>query len=122
MDYKGDSFKAEWADGILLVEFYKLTDDTFNLFNIVLDAAIEQAPFNAIWDFRQAKHPGYLALPKLIYKSSLVYSKTNLKVIRASILVPSQYLNVVSPIVNAINPKDSSYIGLNPIEARAFVN
>lgn len=122
MDYNGDSFKAVWADGILLIEFYKITDDTFGLFNIILDAAIEQAPFNAIWDFRQAKHPGYLALPNIILKSSLIYSRTISKITRASILVPEKYLTLVSTIVNTVNPGDSSYIGLNPIEARDFVN
>ena len=121
MDYKGKTFKSEWKDGVLNLEIYKLSKEMFNLLDIVLDAAEKQGSYRILWDFRQAEHPGLTAMPKVIYKSTTLYSRIK-NAEKASVLVVPKYYKYAKGIMYAINSEDTSYVGCNPIEAEQFIS
>ena len=121
MDYKGKTFKSEWKDNILFIEINEYDDDMFGLLNIIIDAAEKQGDYNMLWDFRMLEHPGYLRMPKILYKTAKLYSQTK-NVQRSSVLVQDRYYKLTNTIIKSINFKDTSYIGCNPIEARQYVS
>lgn len=121
MDYKGKTFKSTWKDGILSLNIYFFDKDLFGLLEIILDAAEKQGAYKILWDFRLAQHPGYLAMPKIIYNATKLYT-TIKNAQRASILVDSKYYTLASTIIRSINSKDTSYVGCNPIEATQFIS
>lgn len=121
MDYTGSTFKSEWNDNILILEVYKFNDEMVNLVEIVLDAAEKQGPYRILWDFRQAQHPGFMALPKLIFRATKLYSIIK-EAERGSVLVVERYYKYAKTVLRAINSKDTSYVGCNPIEAMEFIS
>lgn len=121
MNYEGKTFTSEWNDNILYLEVYEMDPDFFGLLGIVLDAAEKQGSYRILWDFRQTKHPGYLALPKIAYKAGKLYGEIK-NADRASVLVVDKYLKLTSTLIKSINSKDTSYVGCNPIEARQFLS
>jgi hypothetical protein len=121
MDYKGKTFKSEWKDNILFLEIYQFNQEMFSLLEIVFDAAEKQGPYRILWDFRQTVHPGFMAMPKIIYKATKLYS-TIKNAERASVLVVEKYYKYTKTVIRAINSKDTSYVGCNPIEATQFVS
>ena len=121
MDYKGKTFKSEWKDNILFIEMNAYDDDMFGLLNIIIDAAEKQGDYNMLWDFRMLEHPGYLRMPKILYKTAKLYSQTK-NVQRSSVLVQDKYYKLTNTIIKSINFNDTSYIGCNPIEARQHVS
>lgn len=121
MEYRGSTFKSDWKDNLLSLEIYVFNDEMVNLLEIVLDAAEKQGPYRILWDFRPARHPGYMALPRLIYRATKLYSMIK-HAERGSVLVADRYYKYAKTIMRAINSNDTSYIGCNPIEALEFVN
>ncbi len=121
MDYTGKTFKSEWKDGILFLEFNSYDSDVFGLLNIILDAAEKQGSYSILWDFRMMEHPGYIKIPTIIYKATKLYSSIK-NVERASVLVVDKYYKFTNTIIKTINSSDTSYVGCNPIEARQFLS
>lgn len=121
MDYEGKTFKSEWRDNILFLEFHSFDSDTFGLLSIILDAAEKQGSYSILWDFRMMEHPGYTKIPKILYKATKVYSSIK-NVQRASVLVVDKYYKLTNTIIKTINSSDTSYVGCNPIEARQFLS
>mgnify|MGYP001592388768 CR=1 FL=1 len=120
MDYSGDTFETEWKDSILFLQVHTFDNDLFGLLGVIIDAAEKQGPYRVLWDFRTMAHPGYMKIPRIVYKATQLYS-TMKGVEKNSILCPRKYYNFTNSIIGTLGTSDMFYVGENPIEGRQFL-
>lgn len=123
MDFTGTSFRSKWlkADNILRIRFFKLEDNTFDLLDIILDAAVQQGEFRIAWDLRHLETLSTLQSFKIISPSLKIKDKIANSVIRTSVLVPQKYSGIINKLLNYLAPTTPTQVGSNSDQAKQFM-
>lgn len=121
MDYEGSSFKTVWKDGLLRIRALKLESDSFDLMEIILNAAIEQEQFNLAWDLREMQPISIGQLWSVISFAIKMQPKLDRAVTASSILVSPKYEKTLKFIMKYAGPTSPCYVGTDVKEAKKFV-
>ena len=87
MDFKGTSFQTKWLkkSNILRVRFLQLEDNTFDLLDIILDAAVKQGKFSVAWDLSKMQTLTTMQCFKVVQPSLRIKDNITNSVIRSSV-------------------------------------
>ena len=123
MDFTGTSFRSKWRKktNILRIRFLKLEANTFDLLDIILDAAVQQGKFSVAWDLRHLETLTTFQSFKIISPSLRIKDKIANSVIRTSVLVPQRYASVINKLLNYVAPTTPTQVGSNSDQAKQFL-
>ena len=123
MDFSGTSFRTKWLkkSNILRVRFLQLEDNTFDLLDIILDAAVQQGNFSVAWDLSRMQTLSTLQCFKIITPSLRIKDKIANNVIRSSILVPERYAPIINKLLRYVAPTTPTLVGSSTQQAKDFL-
>ena len=123
MDFKGTSFQTKWLkkSNILRVRFLKLEDNTFDLLDIILDAAVKQGDFSVAWDLSKMETLSTLQCFKIVPPSLRIKDKITNHVIRSSVIVPERYSPIINKLLSYVAPTTPTHVGTSSTQAKQFL-
>ena len=123
MDFKGTSFQTKWLkkSNILRVRFLKLEDNTFDLLDIILDAAVKQGEFSVAWDLSKMETLSTLQCFKIVSPSLRIKDKITNSVIRSSVIVSQRYFPIINKLLSYVAPTTPTHIGTSTTQAKEFL-
>lgn len=123
MDFSGTSFRSKWLkkNNILRIRFLKLEQNTFDLLDIILDAAVQQGNFSVAWDLRHLETLSTFQSFKIIAPSLRIKEKIARSVVRTSVLVPQRYTSVLNKLLEYVAPTTPTQVGSNSDQAKEFL-
>jgi len=124
MDFSGTSFRTKWLkkSNILRVRFLQLEDNTFDLLDIILDAAVKQGNFSVAWDLSKMQTLSTLQCFKIVTPSFRIKDKIANNVIRSSILVPERYAPIINKLLTYVAPTTPTLVGSSTQQAKQFLS
>ncbi len=123
MDFDGTSFKTKWLKerNILRVRFIKLEDNTFDLLDIILDAAVKQGDFSVAWDLSKMQTLTTVQCFRVVQPSLRIKDKITNSVIRSSVIVPERYAAIINKLLRYVAPTTPTHVGSNTTQAKQFI-
>lgn len=123
MDFDGTSFRTKWLkkSNILRVRFIQLEDNTFDLLDIILDAAVKQGNFSVAWDLSRMQTLSTLQCFKIVTPSFRIKDKIGNNVIRSSVVVPERYAPIINKLLLYVAPTTPTHVGSSTQQAKQFL-
>ena len=121
MDYTGSSFISKWKNNVLRIRALRLEPNTFDLLDIILDAAVKQGTFSIAWDLQRLQTLSPFQFISIITPSVAIKNKIQQHVNKTSILVPVKYANMMTKLLHYVGPTTPYYVGSSAVEAKQFV-
>jgi len=123
MDFKGTSFQTKWMKkrNILRVRFLQLEDNTFDLLDIILDAAVSQGDFSVAWDLSKMQTLTTVQCFKVITPALRIKDKITNSVIRSSVVVPERYAAIINKLLTYVAPTTPTHVGSSTTQAKQFL-
>lgn len=123
MDFKGTSFQTKWlkTHNILRVRFLQLEHNTFDLLDIILDAAVKQGDFSVAWDLSKMQTLSTVQCFKVITPSLRIKDKITNSVIRSSVVVPERYAAIINKLLRYVAPTTPTHVGSSTTQAKQFI-
>jgi len=123
MDFKGTSFQTKWLKNrnILRVRFLQLEDNTFDLLNIILDAAVKQGDFSVAWDLSKMKTLTTFQCFQVIKPSLCIKDQIANNIIRSSVVVPERYAAIINKLLRYVAPTTPTHVGSSTTLAKQFL-
>tara|TARA_Y100000992_G_C21260855_1_gene491206 strand:+ start:1057 stop:1434 length:378 start_codon:yes stop_codon:yes gene_type:complete len=123
MDFTGTSFQTKWLKrrNILRVRFLQLEDNTFDLLDIILDAAVKQGEFSVAWDLSKMKTLTTLECFKVVQPSLRIKDKITNSIIRSSVIVPERYAAIINKLLSYVAPTTPTHVGSSSTQAKQFL-
>ena len=122
MDYEGTSFKCTWKNGLLRIRALQLEPNTFDLINIILDAAVKQGTFSIAWDLQHLQSLTTYQLILILSPSLAIKHQIESSVLKTSIVVPQKYASMMTKLLKYVGPSTPYYVGSSATEGRQFVS
>ena len=122
MDFTGTSFISKWKNGLLRIRALQLEPNTFELLNIILDAAVKQGKFRIAWDLQHLESLSTFQFISIISPSVDIKHQIEANVTKTSIVVPTKYASMMTKLLRYVGPTTPYYIGSSAIEAKQFVS
>jgi hypothetical protein len=123
MNFEGTSFRTKWLPdkNILRVRFLQLEDNTFDLLDIILDAAVKQGKFSLAWDLSKMQTLTTMQCFKVISPSLRIKDKITNRIIRSSVVVQERYAPIINKLLSYVAPTTPTLVGSNPTQAKQFL-
>ena len=123
MDFKGTSFQTKWLKkrNILRVRFLQLEENTFDLLDIILDAAVKQGDFSVAWDLSKMKTLTTIECFKVVQPSLRIKDKITNSVIRSSVVVSERYAPIINKLLSYVAPTTPTHVGTSTTQAKEFL-
>ena len=123
MNFEGTSFRTKWiADkNILRVRFFKLEDNTFDLLDIILDAAVKQGDFSIAWDLHKLETLTTYQCFRVIQPSLNIKDKIVNSIVRSSVVVPERYAAIINKLLRYVAPTTPTHVGSSTTQAKEFL-
>ena len=123
MDFTGTSFKTTWLKerNILRVRILQLEDNTFDLLDIILDAAVKQGDFSVAWDLSKMKTLTTFECFKVVQPSLRIKDKITNSVVRSSVIVPQKYATIINKLLTYVAPTTPTHVGTSSTQAKQFL-
>jgi len=123
MNFNGTSFQTKWLQdkNILRVRFLQLEENTFDLLDIILDAAVKQGNFSVAWDLSKMKTLSTLECFRVINPSLKIKDKITNYVIRSSVIVPQKYSTIINKLLGYVAPTTPTHVGTSSTQAKQFL-
>ena len=123
MDFTGTSFRTKWLkdSNILRVRFLQLEENTFDLLDIILDAAVKQGNFSVAWDLSKMQTLTTLQCFKIVSPSLRIKDKIANSVIRSSVLLPERYAPIINKLLRYVAPTTPTHVGSSTSQAKKFI-
>ena len=123
MDFNGTSFQTKWLKtrNILRVRFLQLEDNTFDLLDIILDAAVQQGNFSVAWDLSKLKTLTTLQCFQVLQPSLRIKDKITNNIIRSSVVVPQRYAPIINKLLSYVAPTTPTHVGTSTTQAKQFL-
>ena len=123
MDFKGTSFQTKWLKtrNILRIRFFQLEDNTFDLLDIILDAAVKQGDFSVAWDLSKMQTLTTIQCFQVVQPSLRIKDKITNNVIRSSVVVPERYAAIINKLLRYVAPTTPTHVGSNTTQAKQFL-
>jgi len=123
MDFKGTSFQTKWMKkhNILRVRFFKLEKNTFDLLDIILDAAVQQGDFSVAWDLSKMQTLTTLQCFQVVQPALRIKDKITNSVIRSSVVVPERYAAIINKLLRYVAPTTPTHVGSSTTQAKQFL-
>lgn len=123
MDFTGTSFQTKWLkkSNILRVRFLKLEDNTFDLLDIILDAAVKQGEFSVAWDLSKMETLTTMQCFQVVKPSLLIKDKISNHVIRSSVVVTQRYAPIINKLLSYVAPTTPTHVGTSSTQAKQFL-
>ena len=123
MDFTGTSFQTKWLkkSNILRVRFLKLEDNTFDLLDIILDAAVKQGEFSVAWDLSKMETLTTMQCFQVVKPSLLIKDKISNHVIRSSVVVTQRYAPIINKLLSYVAPTTPTHVGSSTTQAKQFL-
>ena len=106
---------------ILRVRFLQLEDNTFDLLEIILDAAIEQGNFSVAWDLTQLRTLTAVQCFKIVSPALKIKDKITNSVVRSSVVVPEKYAAIINKLLSYVAPTTPTHVGSSTSQAKQFL-
>jgi hypothetical protein len=123
MDFSGTSFRTKWIkkSNILRVRFFQLEENTFDLLDIILDAAVKQGNFSVAWDLSKMQTLSTLQCFKIVTPSFRIKDKIANNVLRSSVVVPERYAPIINKLLRYVAPTTPTHVGSSSQQAKKFL-
>ena len=123
MDFSSTSFRTKWLkkSNILRVRFLQLEENTFDLLDIILDAAVKQGNFSVAWDLSRMQTLSTLQCFKIVTPSFRIKDKIANNVIRSSVVVPERYAPIINKLLLYVAPTTPTHVGSSTSQAKKFL-
>ena len=123
MDFTGTSFRTKWvkSKNILRVRFLQLEDNTFDLLEIILDAAVKQGEFSVAWDLSKMQTLSTFQFLKIVSPSLRIKDKIASSVIRSSVVVPERYAPIINKLLRYVAPTTPTHVSSSTSQAKQFL-
>jgi len=123
MDFKGTSFQTKWLKkrNILRVRFLQLEDNTFDLLDVILDAAVKQGKFSVAWDLSKMQTLTTMQCFKVVQPSLRIKDNITNSVIRSSVIVPERYAAIINKLLRYVAPTTPTHVGTSTTQAKQFL-
>ena len=123
MDFTGTSFISKWCkeNNILRIRILQLEDNTFDLLNIILDAAVEQGKFSVAWDLSKMQTLTTYQCFCIVNPCMRIKEQICLSVIRSSVITSQKYSKIINKLLTWVPPTTPTYVGTNSAQAKQFV-
>jgi len=106
---------------ILRVRFLQLEDNTFDLLDIILDAAVSQGDFSVAWDLSKMQTLTTVQCFKVITPALRIKDKITNSVIRSSVVVPERYAAIINKLLTYVAPTTPTHVGSSTTQAKQFL-
>lgn len=123
MDFNGTSFQTKWLKrrNILRVRFLQLEDNTFDLLDIILDAAVKQGAFSVAWDLSKLKTLTTVQCFQIVRPSLNIKDKITNSIVRSSVIVPQRYAAIINKLLSYVAPTTPTHVGSSSTQAKQFL-
>ena len=123
MDFNGTSFQTKWLKrrNILRVRFLQLEDNTFDLLDIILDAAVKQGNFSVAWDLSKMQTLTTMQCFQVVQPSLRIKDKITNSIIRSSVIVPQRYAPIINKLLSYVAPTTPTHVGSSSTQAKQFL-
>jgi len=123
MDFSGTSFRTKWLkkSNILRVRFLQLEENTFDLLDVILDAAVKQGNFSVAWDLSKMQTLSTLQCFKIVTPSFRIKDKIANNVLRSSIVVPERFAPIINKLLTYVAPTTPTHVGSSSSQAKEFL-
>ena len=106
---------------ILRVRFFKLEKNTFDLLDIILDAAVQQGDFSVAWDLSKMQTLTTLQCFQVVQPALRIKDKITNSVIRSSVVVPERYAAIINKLLRYVAPTTPTHVGSSTTQAKQFL-
>ena len=107
--------------GILRIRFFQLEDNTFDLLDIILDAAVKQGKFSVAWDLSKMQTLSTLECFKIVPPSLRIKDKIASNVIRSSVVTTEKYSPIINKLLRFVAPTTPTHVGSSSAQAKQFL-
>jgi hypothetical protein len=123
MDFTGTSFRTKWIkkQNILRIRFFQLEDNTFDLLDIILDAAVKQGKFSVAWDLSKLQTLSTLECFKIVQPSLHIKDKIASNIIRSSVVTTERYSHIINKLLRFVAPTTPTHVGSSSVQAKKFL-
>lgn len=123
MDFTGTSFVSKWSKekNILRIRILQLEDNTFDLLDIILDAAVKQGKFSVAWDLSKMKTLTTMQCFQVIQPSMRIKEKISSSIIRSSVVTTQKYANTINKLLTYVAPTTPTHVGTSSSQAKQFI-
>lgn len=123
MNFEGTSFKTKWLPdkNVLRVRFLQLEDNTFDLLDIILDAAVKQGKFSVAWDLSKMQTLTTIQCFSILSPSLNIKDKITKSIIRSSVVVPERYAAIINKLLRYVAPTTPTHVSSSTTLAKQFI-
>ena len=98
-----------------------MEDNTFDLLDIILDAAVQQGNFSVAWDLSKLKTLTTLQCFQVLQPSLRIKDKITNNIIRSSVVVPQRYAPIINKLLSYVAPTTPTHVGTSTTQAKQFL-
>lgn len=122
MDYTGESFISKWNGKHLKIRALQVDSiNSLGLLEIVLNAAIAEAPFKLSWDLRDMKRPSIMQWFEILSFVNKHCDKLNKSTSKLGMLVPPRMQRLVTYALKMAPPGCSYTVSSEWKEIKFFM-